>query len=167
MSDGQQQYVELPPKLRRWLFEEYGYKSDDEFWRLTPESRNEIWAYYQKYVAPEHPEPPERPESSYSGKIRGKFEDWLETEYTPEQIQSINTNEDSYNQTLNYYMMYIQGTPEDIGVPPVTRQPAETFGLSATDLRLLEGMSDAGKERQRSEERRVGKECRSRWSPYH
>ena len=24
-----------------------------------------------------------------------------------------------------------------------------------------------GEERERSEERRVGKECRSRWSPYH
>ena len=26
---------------------------------------------------------------------------------------------------------------------------------------------DAAKDAQRSEERRVGKECRSRWSPYH
>src|SRR3712207_9349746 len=26
---------------------------------------------------------------------------------------------------------------------------------------------DAGRMRERSEERRVGKECRSRWSPYH
>ena len=25
----------------------------------------------------------------------------------------------------------------------------------------------AGKDEERSEERRVGKECRSRWSPYH
>ena len=27
--------------------------------------------------------------------------------------------------------------------------------------------SDMKKEKNRSEERRVGKECRSRWSPYH
>ena len=97
----------------------------------------------------EHPEPPEHPEpkSPYSRKIRGKFEDWLETEYTPEQIQSIKTNEDFFNLTLNYYMEYIQGTPEETGGVSL-RPEAETFGLSATDLRLLEGMSDAGKERQ-------------------
>ena len=43
----------------------------------------------------------------------------------------------------------------------------KTLGLSKEQLeadgsmeRLLQGM-------ERSEERRVGKECRSRWSPYH
>ena len=36
--------------------------------------------------------------------------------------------------------------------------------FKATDLRDAEGLKLA---RQRSEERRVGKECRSRWSPYH
>ena len=30
-----------------------------------------------------------------------------------------------------------------------------------------EGASVPSSERDRSEERRVGKECRSRWSPYH
>ena len=54
----------------------------------------------------------------------------------------------------------------------VIRQAAE--GLDETSLRVLgyiyvqiddgwQGMRDAD----RSEERRVGKECRSRWSPYH
>ena len=97
----------------------------------------------------EHPEPPEHPEpkSPYSRKIKGKFEDWLETTYTPERIQSIKTNEDFYKETLHYYMKYIQGTPEETGGVSFRRQP-ETFNLSATDLRLLEGMSDAGKERQ-------------------
>src|SRR2546427_7278973 len=33
-------------------------------------------------------------------------------------------------------------------------------------LRSRRTLSDPGRE-QRSEERRVGKECRSRWSPYH
>ena len=33
------------------------------------------------------------------------------------------------------------------------------------ELRIRSGLSD--KKRFRSEERRVGKECRSRWSPYH
>ena len=32
---------------------------------------------------------------------------------------------------------------------------------------VLMGDIDAAKLEQRSEERRVGKECRSRWSPYH
>ena len=30
-----------------------------------------------------------------------------------------------------------------------------------------EAWSEVGKQGARSEERRVGKECRSRWSPYH
>jgi len=32
---------------------------------------------------------------------------------------------------------------------------------------LYSGIASAGLVAQRSEERRVGKECRSRWSPYH
>ena len=35
------------------------------------------------------------------------------------------------------------------------------FGIHTTRKRMI------GIQRQRSEERRVGKECRSRWSPYH
>ena len=31
----------------------------------------------------------------------------------------------------------------------------------------LEGGKNGGADNKRSEERRVGKECRSRWSPYH
>ena len=31
----------------------------------------------------------------------------------------------------------------------------------------LDGFKPSGKDLCRSEERRVGKECRSRWSPYH
>jgi len=31
----------------------------------------------------------------------------------------------------------------------------------------VEGIEHLGKGLERSEERRVGKECRSRWSPYH
>src|SRR5258705_7753278 len=43
------------------------------------------------------------------------------------------------------------------------RQMAELFGLDATSLYLFEQDGTVV----RSEERRVGKECRSRWSPYH
>ena len=35
---------------------------------------------------------------------------------------------------------------------------------SAENIQVLEGLEAV---RKRSEERRVGKECRSRWSPYH
>src|SRR3712207_8311736 len=35
------------------------------------------------------------------------------------------------------------------------------------EARRLLGLADSAPELARSEERRVGKECRSRWSPYH
>src|ERR1022692_3846900 len=35
------------------------------------------------------------------------------------------------------------------------------------DARVPDDFDDLPEEEQRSEERRVGKECRSRWSPYH
>ena len=38
--------------------------------------------------------------------------------------------------------------------------------LSDLNVELL-SLKDAGIKVDRSEERRVGKECRSRWSPYH
>src|SRR5256885_17074045 len=45
--------------------------------------------------------------------------------------------------------------------PAEIRAPAGTlFGVSSFQLQF-------GSQRVRSEERRVGKECRSRWSPYH
>src|SRR3712207_9109386 len=48
-----------------------------------------------------------------------------------------------------------------------TRRQVEQIGiLIRNEARLLEGRY-AFSEHQRSEERRVGKECRSRWSPYH
>src|SRR5258708_20337835 len=40
------------------------------------------------------------------------------------------------------------------------RAPRQAVNRTAPDLHTLAGKS-------RSEERRVGKECRSRWSPYH
>src|SRR3712207_9538833 len=46
------------------------------------------------------------------------------------------------------------------------RRPADdrTGGVGDRDDRVVERALDVGL---RSEERRVGKECRSRWSPYH
>ena len=46
----------------------------------------------------------------------------------------------------------------------------EGFSVSARQIqRILDegGLTDPCPKRRRSEERRVGKECRSRWSPYH
>ena len=40
-------------------------------------------------------------------------------------------------------------------------------GLNKSDLMLIAARPGMGKTSMRSEERRVGKECRSRWSPYH
>ena len=42
-----------------------------------------------------------------------------------------------------------------------TPQVAQTMARKVHELRILDD------DRSRSEERRVGKECRSRWSPYH
>src|SRR5438034_11540086 len=55
-----------------------------------------------------------------------------------------------------------------VGGPP---EPAmcrrERHGQRIGPLRQLWVSSLGGDDRVRSEERRVGKECRSRWSPYH
>ena len=55
----------------------------------------------------------------------------------------------------------VPGTPGEIG--PVVR----TRCLSADDARDPSRVLGPGGGCERSEERRVGKECRSRWSPYH
>src|SRR5258708_12180025 len=48
---------------------------------------------------------------------------------------------------------------------------AESLGLERGFCQVRDGLVAAGRDTnaclQRSEERRVGKECRSRWSPYH
>ena len=41
-----------------------------------------------------------------------------------------------------------------------------SFEVSKGEMLVVMGLSGSGKST-RSEERRVGKECRSRWSPYH
>ena len=44
----------------------------------------------------------------------------------------------------------------------ITLDPKEGIVLTSVDEYKLKSVNDV-----RSEERRVGKECRSRWSPYH
>ena len=43
----------------------------------------------------------------------------------------------------------------------------EHKSFAATSDRTAASLSASGVAAERSEERRVGKECRSRWSPYH
>src|SRR2546425_11067012 len=47
------------------------------------------------------------------------------------------------------------------------RQHTSRTYFSGIDLRATRGPDHGGFRKLRSEERRVGKECRSRWSPYH
>ena len=57
------------------------------------------------------------------------------------------------------------------GFPPSVREICEAVNLKSTSSvhSHLEALEKNGYIRRdaRSEERRVGKECRSRWSPYH
>ena len=46
-------------------------------------------------------------------------------------------------------------------------RPSKEMGAIIRQSAAAENMSVQGYVLQRSEERRVGKECRSRWSPYH
>src|SRR2546422_3351119 len=59
----------------------------------------------------------------------------------------------------------VGGRPRDDELPPGRADPA---GLSElVELPELRGVPIPRLLHLRSEERRVGKECRSRWSPYH
>ena len=51
-----------------------------------------------------------------------------------------------------------------LGIPPINANATSTVALWPGALGSMWGYRD---ELTRSEERRVGKECRSRWSPYH
>ena len=75
----------------------------------------------------------------------------------------------SYENQVNYYTNYISenplyeyaGTYADEGISGTNTKKRDEFNRMIADCR-------AGKiDMIRSEERRVGKECRSRWSPYH
>ena len=59
------------------------------------------------------------------------------------------------------------GTAVNIPLPPRTRDPGWLRAFHAVVPSLLAEFEPQLLVTQRSEERRVGKECRSRWSPYH
>ena len=57
----------------------------------------------------------------------------------------------------------------DIGLRP-TKQKGQNFVIDPNTVRSIvtaAGLEENSNVVERSEERRVGKECRSRWSPYH
>ena len=63
----------------------------------------------------------------------------------------------------DYIVVMKNGRMEDQG----TREYILKESKNEYTRKLLEAVPSRGGERYRSEERRVGKECRSRWSPYH
>src|SRR5256885_1239927 len=54
-------------------------------------------------------------------------------------------------------------TLEKLALPPIVAKLCDFH----QGMVLVTGSTGTGKSTTRSEERRVGKECRSRWSPYH
>ena len=54
-----------------------------------------------------------------------------------------------------------------IGAVPKNKKTAEALGLTKLNKTVEMPDNAAVRGMIRSEERRVGKECRSRWSPYH
>ena len=65
------------------------------------------------------------------------------------------------------YLLKPLDTKDMTAVLTKLRQKIEQEREASTHLRKAEHLGDRGKKLLRSEERRVGKECRSRWSPYH
>ena len=58
-------------------------------------------------------------------------------------------------------------TAETVETTETAETAEDSTGMRALATGLAIGLAAAGGAIARSEERRVGKECRSRWSPYH
>ena len=83
------------------------------------------------------------------------YNDYMEQKLTPEQVEDVLLNPNQYKEVIFKYK--INNVSKSMG---------------GTDLRFNPIFDDYCKKHviayhDRSEERRVGKECRSRWSPYH
>src|SRR5256886_14220027 len=64
---------------------------------------------------------------------------------------------------LNFYLWGAMGSAVTVGLGLALAQPKRRVLVVTGDGEMLMGLGALA----RSEERRVGKECRSRWSPYH
>ena len=93
--------------------------------------------------------------------------------------RAINLTDEEWDWDFNMAVYDFDGMPgSDLCTPPLTTIAQRIHELGATAIRLVVGLFTVVIERIpsvdlvargsiRSEERRVGKECRSRWSPYH
>ena len=73
---------------------------------------------------------------------------------------------DVKNATLLRRKFLAHGVEYKVIKNTLTRIAANDLGITGLDD-LLQGTNGLAVCKDRSEERRVGKECRSRWSPYH
>ena len=76
--------------------------------------------------------------------------------------------------TFQLQNLYCKRIPKEIVInhkkrKEVINMSSEKRFLNAKEIAEITGLSKEGSYKiiRRSEERRVGKECRSRWSPYH
>ena len=98
-----------------------------------------------------------------------------------EQLEKLlsDISEEERQEALDYYESYFDDAGEDQEANVIRElgSPGKVAAIIKADLRESSQnyreytengfQDDRVKEDMRSEERRVGKECRSRWSPYH
>ena len=76
----------------------------------------------------------------------------------------------TFTNTLDIVFVAVGGTNRlttYLGVARTVHSLNFNANLTASITNILGSTAAGGTKRNRSEERRVGKECRSRWSPYH
>src|SRR3712207_5465646 len=114
-------------------------------------------------VLPESlPSPPDQPKETSHLKASTFADPVLPIDWFSEPVQEyIRTVSESYGCPLEYVVVnslftasIAAGKKAQLVTNPYTNYPCDFFCM-------------VGKPSRRSEERRVGKECRSRWSPYH
>ena len=69
-----------------------------------------------------------------------------------------------YKKTLSKTIV-VKGVSKFMGI--LINKSENIFSIQSKNTSYVFGVDSEGLLRNRSEERRVGKECRSRWSPYH
>src|SRR3989440_12701960 len=93
---------------------------------------------------------------AWVSSLGNSFNRDFEVSFTPDEVASKDNN---YNFATQHF-----GVDEAPGLSVFAKDGADIFHTYSTYARGLDMLNGAY---HRSEERRVGKECRSRWSPYH